>query len=174
MAAAEITERVASIDADGHAPAVAVARRGVAVVCERSAEGRAALLYASRLAARAGRPLTVLAVSSEERTDIGCGCGRQAAAFRNTMHRELATEELSEAREVVAAAHPGVPVAYLLARGGSFIRAVRDAADRHDVDVIVLPAPRTGPLRRICSRDRAERLRRRTASTVIVAPPGAA
>src|SRR5579875_1629612 len=126
MGTVQITQPAAPLDADEQA--VGAPHRGVAVVYERSAEGRAALLYAHGLAARAGTPLTVLAFASERRTDIGCACGRQGAVFHNALARECATAELDEARELVSPARPGVSVEYALARG-SFTRAVQEAAD---------------------------------------------
>lgn len=167
---ASTVDSIEWVGTDEEAPTAAAPRDRVAVVYERSAEGRAALLYAHALAVRAGTPLTVLAVASERRTDIGCACGRQGAVFHNALAREFATAELGEARKVVSSAGAGVCVDYALAPGGSFTRAVLKAADGRSADAIVLPAPRTGPLRRFKIRDRAARLQRRTGSSVIVAP----
>lgn len=143
--------------------------RSVAVVYERRPEGRAALQSALTLAARAGVGLTVMAVASEERTDVGCGSCRQGASFRNEIACECATEDLLEARDLVASEHTEVAVQYVLARGW-FTRAVLSSADEHGAGVIVLPARRGGRLRRRLSVDRARRLRKRSAAAVVVAP----
>jgi nucleotide-binding universal stress UspA family protein len=142
---------------------------GVMVVHERGAAGRAALLHAHSLAARKNAPLTVVAVASKERTDIGCGSCRQGAAFRNELACEGAAVVLGEARSALSSAAPSVTVGYELARG-TFRRAVvRAARDRHAA-VIVVPARGGGRLRRLFSRDRAAMLEGRTPSSVVVAP----
>ena len=133
------------------------------------AEGRAALRYARALAERAGAPLTVLTVASKERTDIGCGLCREGVAFRNELACEFATEQLTEARNLIASAPALVAVRYALGRG-TFTRAVLTTAGDHGADLIVLPAPRRGRLRRLVSRDRAKMLSKRTSASVIVAP----
>jgi nucleotide-binding universal stress UspA family protein len=143
--------------------------RGVAIAYEGRAEGRAALRYARALAGHAGAPLTVLTVASKERTDVGCGSCRQGVAFRNELACEFATEQLTEARNLIASAPAQVAVHYVLGRG-TFTRAVLTVARDHDADVIVLPARRRGRLRRMVSRDRAKMLRKRTSASVIVAP----
>jgi hypothetical protein len=142
---------------------------GVLVVYERGPEGRAALLHAHSLAAGADAPLTVVAIASKERTDIGCGSCRQGAAFRNELSCEGAETALSEARIVLSSSPPSVIVGYELARG-AFRRAVVQAARDHRAGVIVVPARAGGRLRRRLSRDRATMLEGRTAATVVLAP----
>src|ERR1700742_3398236 len=146
--------------------------RGVAVVYEGRAEGRVALRYARALAEHVGAPLTVLTVASKERTDVGCGSCRQGVAFRNEIACEFATEQLTEARNLIASARAGVAVQYVLGRG-TFTRAVLTITADHGADVIVLPARRLGRLRRMVSRDRAKMLTKRTSASVIVAPDAA-
>jgi nucleotide-binding universal stress UspA family protein len=136
----------------------------VMIVYEPGAAGRAALLHAHTLAAGASAGLTVVAVASRERTDVGCGSCRQGAMFRNEIACECATDALGEARKVIASASPTLTVAYELARG-TFRRAVVQAARDHDAAVIVLPARR-----RRLSRDRVRLLDGRTPASVVVAP----
>lgn len=93
--------------------------RGVAIVYQGRAEGRAALRYARALAEQVGAPLTVLSVASQERTDVGCGSCRQGMAFRNELACEFATEQLTEARNLIGSAPAQVPVHYVLGRGDS-------------------------------------------------------
>jgi nucleotide-binding universal stress UspA family protein len=147
---------------------------GVMVVYEQGPAGRAALLHAHALAAGAGAPLTVVAIASKERTDIGCGSCRQGAAFRNELSCEGAATALSDARTVLSSSPPSVIVGYELARG-AFRRAVVQAGRDHRADVIVVPARAGGRLRRRLSRDRVRMLEGRTESSVVVAPevPGA-
>jgi nucleotide-binding universal stress UspA family protein len=167
MSTIEITTPTAPVNTG---PAASGGRpRGVAVVYEARAEGRAALLYARALAADTGAPLTVLTVASRERTDMGCGSCRQGAAFRNEMACEFATADLTEARDVIAPAQADLAVDYVLARG-SFTRAVLTTAGNHGADVIVLPGQRRGRVRRRVSRDRAKVLESRTSASVVVAP----
>jgi hypothetical protein len=142
---------------------------GVMVVYERGPAGRAALLHAHALAAAAAAPLTVVAIASKERTDIGCGSCRQGAAFRNELSCEGAATALSEARTVLSSSRPSVMVGYELARG-AFRRAVVQAGRDHRADVIVVPARSGGRLRRRLSRDRVRMLEGRTASSVVVGP----
>jgi nucleotide-binding universal stress UspA family protein len=140
----------------------------IVIVYERSAAGRAALLHAHSLAVDAGARLTVVAVGSRERTDIGCGSCRQGAAFRNQLAREGAEVALSDARTMLASVPPPPAlVGYELARG-TFRRAVAQAACEHRAEVIVVPA-RGGRLRRRFSRDRVAMLQARTAGSVVVA-----
>ncbi|HTU29510.1 MAG TPA: universal stress protein [Solirubrobacteraceae bacterium] len=164
MSTVEITGPV-SADAGGRT--TAAPDGGVMVVYERGAAGRAALLHAHRLAG-AHAPLTVVAVASRERTDMGCGSCRQGAAFRNELACEGAEMALHEARTVLSAASPGA-VRYALARG-TFRRAVLQAARDHRAGVIVLPARGAGRLRRLFSRDRVKLLEGRTTASVVVAP----
>jgi hypothetical protein len=141
--------------------------RAVVVVYEHNTAGAAALLHAHSLAADRRARLTVLAVASKERTDIGCGSCRQGAMFRNQIACQCATDALSEARNVVASAGPSVDVGFEVVRG-PFRGAVGRAAREHDAGVIVLPA--LGPIRRRLSRDRVKRLEGDTAASVVVAP----
>jgi nucleotide-binding universal stress UspA family protein len=141
---------------------------GVMVVYERGDAGRAALLHAQLLAG-AQPPLTVVAVASRERTDMGCGSCRQGAAFRNELACQGATMALSEARTVLSSASPTAVARYELARG-SFRRAVVQAARDHRADVIVLPARGNGRVRRLFSRDRVKLLEGRTTASVVIAP----
>jgi len=170
MSAIQITRSTAS--GNSGAGSLAGPRRGVAIVYEARAGGRAALLYARALAGHARVPLTVLSVAGKERTDVGCGACRQGAAFRNELACEFATAELTEARELIASASADVVVDYVLARG-SFTWAVLTVAGDHGADVIVLPAQRRRRLRRMVSRDRAKMLESRTSASVIVAPDAA-
>jgi nucleotide-binding universal stress UspA family protein len=167
MSTREITRYTASGNPGAGAPAHS--SRGAAVVYEGRGEGRAALRYARGLARRVGAPLTVVSVASKKRTDVGCGSAREGAAFRNELVCEFATAHLTEARSLIGTEPADVAVEYVLARG-AFTRAVLTASGDHGVDVIVLPARRGGPPRRMVSRDRVKMLRSRTATTVIVAP----
>src|ERR1700722_15259694 len=115
MSAFEITASTASGN-PGVGP-LAQPRRGVAIIYEARAGGRAALLYARALAGHARVPLTVLSVAGRERTDVGCGACRQGAAFRNELACESATAQLTEARNLITSAPPDVVVDYVLARG---------------------------------------------------------
>jgi nucleotide-binding universal stress UspA family protein len=141
----------------------------VAIVYTGRAEGRTALQHARTLAEHVGAPLTVLTVASKERTDVGCGSCRQGMAFRNELACEFATEQLSEARDLLASAPAKVAVQYVLGRG-SFTRAVIAVVEAQGADVIVLSGQRGGRLRRRVARDRAKLLRKRTSAAVIVAP----
>jgi nucleotide-binding universal stress UspA family protein len=81
----------------------------------------------------------------------------------------VATEQLSEARDLLASAPAKVAVQYILGRG-SFTRAVIAVVEAEGADVIVLSGQRGGRLRRRVARDRAKLLRKRTSAAVIVAP----
>lgn len=159
---------MSALEVTGQASAIRTPRSGaVVVVYERTAAGHSALLHAQSLAAAARAPLTVVAVASRERTDMGCGSCRQGAMFRNELACACASEALREARDVIASARPAVDVSFALVRG-PFRRAVAEAIDEHGAGSVVLPA--VGPIRRRLARDRARLLERRTAATVIVAP----
>jgi nucleotide-binding universal stress UspA family protein len=165
MSTVEITGP-ASVDAGARTSAPPPG--GVMIVYERGEAGRAALLHAHLLAG-AHAPLTVVAVASKERTDMGCGSCRQGAAFRNELACEGAAIALDEARTVLSSASPPAVARYELARG-TFRRAVVQAARDRRAGVIVLPARGTGRLRRLFSRDRVKLLEGRTTASVVIAP----
>jgi len=79
-----------------------------------TAQGRAALQHAQSLAVAAGARLTVLAVVTRERTDIGRARCRQSAAIWNHEMEEIAHEALVAA---AGALGRSPPIAYETAVG---------------------------------------------------------
>jgi hypothetical protein len=143
----------------------------VVVVFEPTPAGREALAAARSHAAAVGAPLTVMTVASKERTDIGCGACRSAAAFHNELACEIATDELRQAKVLLDGIGEAgdVEVDYVLARG-NFVRAVTVVSSERAATCVVVPERTTrAPWRRLY-RDRAEGVRRGGAWSVIVTP----
>ena len=140
--------------------------RHILVWYAETAQGRAALQHAQSLAVAAAARLTVLAVVTRERTDIGCASCRQSAAIWNHEMEEIAHEALVAAAGALGSAS----VAYETAVG-SEAEAIATAADRVDADLIVLPWRRR---RRLASRRKSslnERLRGSGPWQVVISPP---
>jgi len=142
----------------------------VLVGFEPSQRGRAALLHALGVARQAAVPLTVVAVATQERVDVGCVRCRHSAALWNRELRALADEELAEAAKLVG---PVSWVRYKVTVGRG-ARAISEAADSSGADVIVLPSERPRRFRRSSYNGVVEELRRAGRWTVIVAPESAA
>jgi len=143
--------------------------RHVLVWYAETAEGRAALQHAQSLAVAAAARLTVLAVVTRERTDIGCASCRQSAAIWNHEMEEIAHETLMAA---AGALGRSPSVAYETA-GGSEADAIATAAARGHADVIVLPWRRPRRLVRARKPCLDERLRQRGPWQVVTSPPAA-
>jgi len=140
--------------------------RHILVWYVETTQGRAALEHAQSLAVAAGARLTVLAVVTRERTDIGCARCRQSAAIWNHEMEEIAHEALVAAARALGS----TSVAYETAVG-SEAEAIATAADRVDADLIVLPWRRR---RRLASRRKSslnERLRGSGPWQVVISPP---
>jgi len=119
--------------------------RHVLVWYKETAQGRAALQHAQSLAVTAAARLTVLAVVTRERTDIGCASCRQSAAIWNHEMEEIAREALVAAAGALGRA---ASVAYEIA-AGSKADAIATAAARGHADVVVLPWRRPRRLVRV-------------------------
>jgi nucleotide-binding universal stress UspA family protein len=137
----------------------------VLVRYEDTPRGLAALEHARVLADARGARLMVVAVAPHEVNHGGCAICRSTAGLYNRHMDEIAEEEIS-----VAATHIGVcdRVEFVVAKGGSFGRAIGELAVQRGARTVVLPAPRGGRLARLLGRDEAELTRRRSAAEVIV------
>jgi nucleotide-binding universal stress UspA family protein len=132
---------------------------------EDTPRGLAALDHARVLAEARGARLTVVAVAPHEPNRGGCAICRSTAGLYNRHMDEIAEEELSAAAEHVEVCDI---VEFVVAKGGSFNRAIGELAAERGVRTVVLPAPRGGRLARLLRRDEAELTRRRSAAEVIV------
>ncbi len=141
--------------------------RHVLVWYAETARGREALQHAQSLAVAAGARLTVLAVVTRERTDIGCASCRRSAAIWNHEMEEVAHETLMAA---AGALGRSASVAYETAVG-SEADAIATAAARGHADVIVLPRRRPRRLVRGRKPGLDERLRDRGRWQVVITPP---
>ncbi len=141
--------------------------RHILVCYAETAQGRAALQHAQSLAVAAAARLTVLAVVTRERTDIGCARCRQSAAIWNHEMEEIAHEALMAA---TGALGRSASVAYETAEG-SEADAIATAAARGQADVIVLPWRRPRRLVRSRKPSLDERLRERGPWQVVSSPP---
>ncbi len=141
--------------------------RHILVWYAETAQGRAALQHAQSLAVAAAARLTVLAVVTRERTDIGCARCRQSAAIWNHEMEEIAHEALMAA---AGALGRSPSVAYETAVG-SEADAIATAAARGRADVIVLPWRRPRRLVRGRKPCLDERLRERGLWQVVISPP---
>jgi len=142
--------------------------RHILVWYAETAQGRAALQHAQSLAVAAAARLTVLAVVTRKRTDIGCARCRQSATIGNHEMEEIAHEALLAA---AGALGRSASVAYETAVG-SEAEAIATAADRGHADLIVLPWRRH---RRLVSRRKPsldERLRGSGSWQVVIAGRG--
>jgi nucleotide-binding universal stress UspA family protein len=137
----------------------------VLVRYEDTPNGLAALEHARVLAEARGARLTVVAVAPHEVNHGGCAICRSTAGLYNHHMDEMAEEELAAAAE-----HVGVCdiVEFVVAKGGTFMRAIGELAAERGVRTVVLPAPRGGRIARLFGRDEAELTRRRSAAEVIV------
>jgi hypothetical protein len=132
---------------------------------EETPRGFAPLEHARVLAEARGARLTVVAVAPHEPNHGGCAICRSTAGLYNRHMDEIAEAELSAAAE-----HVGVCdiVEFVVAKGGSFRRAIGELAVERGVRTVVLPAPRGGRLARLFRRDEAGLTRRRSTAEVIV------
>jgi hypothetical protein len=156
---------VALVDArPPSAPAVAGVEQ-VLVRYEDTPRGVAALEHARVLAERRGARLAVIAVAPHEATRGGCAICRSTAGMYNRQMDEIAEDEISS-----AATHIEVCdlVEFVVAKGGTFMRAIGEIAVQRGAGTVVLPAPRGGRLARLFRRDEAELTRRRGVAEVIV------
>ncbi len=138
--------------------------RHILVWYAETAQGRAALQHAQSLAVAAAARLTVLAVVTRERTDIGCASCRQSAAIWNHEMEEIAHEALVAAGALGRSAS----AAYETAEGSE---ADAIATARGHADVIVLPWRRPRRLVRGRKPCLEERLRERGPWQVVTSPP---
>lgn len=150
-------------------PAALGPLRRVLVSYESSPHGRAALFHALGVARRAGAPMTVVSVTTNEPVNVGCARCRRSAAIWNRELRSLAQENLAEAAGLVGSS-PAVDYAVAVGRP---VHAIGQAADRSGADVIVLPWEPSGRLRRLFSSTVAEELGKAGPWEVIVAPAAA-
>lgn len=125
---------------------------GVLVLYQPTRAGQAALADAEALAAQRDVALRVLVVRPFEREDVGCARCRQGAVIWNHELGEIVEEELEQARGLLGARR----TAYESVRGG-VVESVAQVAARDGAAVIVIPAQRRGPLRRLWP-DRVRRL----------------
>ncbi len=141
--------------------------RHILVWYVETGQGRAALQHAQSLAVAAAARLTVLAVVTRERTDVGCARCRQSAAIWNHEMEEIADEALAAA---AGALGRSAPVAYETAVGAE-ADAIATAAAHGQADVIVLPWRRPRRLVRGRKPCLDERLRERGPWQVVISPP---
>jgi len=137
----------------------------VLVRYEDTPHGLAALEHARALADARGARLMVVAVAPHEANHGGCAICHSTAGLYNRHMDEIAEEEIA-----AAATHVGVcdRVEFVVAKGGSFRRAIGEVAVQRGARTVVLPAPRGGRLARLFGRDEAELTRRRSAAEVIL------
>jgi nucleotide-binding universal stress UspA family protein len=104
---------------------------------EGTADGRAALAQAQRLATRRGAKLVVLTVAARERV-VGCGRCLQGTVLWNIEMEKIAAEELTEARQILGGATPASYQSLV----GSPAELISDAAARMGAHVVVIPRQR--------------------------------
>jgi nucleotide-binding universal stress UspA family protein len=143
----------------------AAAVEQILVRYEDTPRGLAALDHARALADACGARLMVVAVAPHEVNHGGCAICRSSAGLYNRHMDEIAEEEIA-----AAATHVGVcdMVEFVVAKGGSFRRAIGELALQRGARTVVLPAPRGDRLARLFGRDEAELTRRRSTAEVIV------
>jgi len=132
---------------------------------EDTPRGVAALEHARALADARGARLMVVAVAPHEVNHGGCAVCRSTAGLYNRHMDEIAEEEISAAATHVEACDR---VEFVVAKGGSFNRAIGELALQRGARTVVLPAPRGSRLARLFGRDEAELTRRRSGAEVIV------
>jgi nucleotide-binding universal stress UspA family protein len=137
----------------------------VLVRYEDTPRGLAALEHARALADARGARLMVVAVAPHEANRGGCMICRSTVGLYNRHMDEIAEEEIESAATHVGACDR---VEFVVAKGGSFIRAIGELAVQRGVRTVVLPAPRGGRIARLFGGDEAELTRRRSAAEVIV------
>jgi nucleotide-binding universal stress UspA family protein len=138
----------------------------VMVLYEASESGRLALAHGEFLARERGTRLTVVVCVPREREDVGCARCRHGAVIWNHELREIAGEELAEARRLLDdPAAADYRVAY-----GTEARDIAEIAARERAQAIVVPFRRGWPLAARRSRALAERLRAAGRWEVRIAP----
>ena len=137
----------------------------VLVRYEDTPRGVAALEHARALADARGARLMVVAVAPHEVNHGGCAVCRSTAGLYNRHMDEIAEEEIAAAATHVEACDR---VEFVVAKGGSFNRAIGELALQRGARTVVLPAPRGGRLARMLGRDEVELTRRRSGAEVIV------
>lgn len=138
----------------------------VLVKYEPSRKGDAALSYALDIARAAGATLTVVSVTPQDLTDVGCT--RCRATALNKQLRLLGHQRLSQAQDAIGESRD---VRYLAAFGPER-QVLAQAARQRDADIVVVPSQRAERLRRVLRLSRAEYLSRRATWDVVVAPHG--
>jgi nucleotide-binding universal stress UspA family protein len=140
--------------------------KSVLVTYEPSRDRDAALSYALDIARTAGATLTVVSVTPQERTDLGCPNCRASAVAWNEQLRLLAHERLSAASNAIGDSRD---VRYLAACGPE--RQVLAQAARHcEADIVVMPWQRAERLRRLVRLSLVEDLRQRGPWDAMLAP----
>jgi nucleotide-binding universal stress UspA family protein len=162
---AAIAATVVRVDASSPPVSTADEVDHVLVRYEDTPRGVAALEHARALADARGARLMVVAVAPHEVNRGGCAICRSTAGMYNRQMDEIAEEEISAAAEQVGVCDF---VEFVVAKGGSFNRAIGELAVQRGVRTVVLPAPRGGRLERLFGRDEADLTRRRSAAEVIV------
>ena len=137
----------------------------VLVRYEDTPRGLAALEHARVLAEARGARLIVVAVAPHEVNHGGCAICRSTAGLYNRHMDEIAEEEISAAETQLGVCDM---VEFVVAKGGSFRRAIGELAVQRGARTVVLPAPRGSRLARLFGRDEAELTRRRSAAEVVV------
>ncbi len=162
---APVARTVALVDARSPSGPVPAGVEQVLVRYEDTPRGLAALEHARVLAERRGARLAVIAVAPHEANHGGCAICRSTAGMYNRQMDEIAEEEIAAAATHVEACDL---VEFVIAKGGSFMRAIGEIAVQRGARTVVLPAPRGGLLARRFRRDEAELTRRRGVAEVIV------
>jgi nucleotide-binding universal stress UspA family protein len=138
----------------------------VLVTYEPSREGDAALGYALDIARTAGATLTVVSVTPQERTDVGCASCRASARAWNEQLRLLAHERLSTAAKTIGDS----PAVQYLAACGPERQVLAQAARQYEADIVVVPWRRAERLRRVVRLSLAEHLSQQGPWEVAIAP----
>ena len=142
--------------------------RGLLIAYERSKRGRAALMYGAQVARACGIPRTVISVTPQERSDVGCASCRQSAILWNVVMADLARENLLEAGRLLEP--PGLgPIDYVIGRGDP-AASIAAAATQAKADLIVVPWERPRTLGLFRHRTLAARLGADPALTVRSGP----
>lgn len=143
--------------------------RRILVVCDPSQSGRAALRHARALLDDGDAHITAIAVAPYERMTLGCATCRQNAIMWNTAMGQVAQETLAEAAHRLG--HVSDVTFHVVQ--GTRQRAIIEAAERAEAEVIVIGRSRRGAILRSLVGDVAETLRSRGAWDVVEVPPPA-
>jgi len=118
--------------------------RGLLVAYEPSNRGHAALMHGAEVARACGIPMTVISVTPQERSDVGCASCRQSATLRNVEMADIARENLLEADRLLDPLGLG-PIDYVIGRGDP-AASIAAAAAQAKADLIIVPWERSRTL----------------------------